>query len=387
MNTPTNRPSGSFPNPALAEKLQSHVDRRRIAGAVTLVADGNGVLDLQAVGHADLAARRPMTPETLFWIASTSKPFAATALMMLVDEGKVDVDDPVEAYLPEFHGQKLADAEGKLSSRAPAHPIRVREILSHTSGLPFATEIEKPTFDLLPLRDAVASYAATPLLSEPGTHYRYSNAGINTAGRIVEVLGGVPYEEFLAERLFGPLGMTDTTFTPDEEQISRLAKAYKPLQDGPDLEEVPIGQVKYPLADPERYPFPGGGLFSTAGDLARFGRMILHRGTFQGKHYLSEASVRKMTTKQTGPSIDENYGFGWGISADGCGHGGAYKNSFNIDWKLGLVTLFLVHCAGDWIDQEGRDILPSFQEEAAKLAAPGVRRGSASFSAAGSEYR
>ncbi|HEY8965077.1 MAG TPA: serine hydrolase domain-containing protein [Candidatus Methylacidiphilales bacterium] len=352
-------------NTSLSSLLQSRVEHRTIAGAVTLVAGRDGLLDVQTAGYADLEARTPLERDALFWIASVSKPIAATAFMILVDEGKVGIDDPVEAYLPEFAGQQLAEADGSL--RKPSHPIRVREILSHTSGLPFSTEIETPTFDLLPLPDAVRSYAAASLRFDPGTAYLYSNAGINTAGRIIEVLTGQSYEAFLEERLFAPLGMPDTTFRPNAAQVSRLAKTYRPAPQG-GLEEVPIGQVRYPLDGPGRYPFPGGGLFSTADDLGRFGRMILNRGELDGRRYLSEAAIATMTSRQTAPSLSTSYGLGWSIGEGRCGHGGAYKNDLSVNWRDGFTAVLLLHHAADWQNDEGRGILPSFHAEAARLA-------------------
>src|SRR6202023_2783395 len=143
------------------------------------------------------------------------------------------------------------DAEHVLLRR-PAHPITVREVLNHTSGLPFKSPMEEPTLDGLPLRDAVRSYALVPLQFEPGTKYQYSNAGINTAGRIIEVVSMMPYEEFMDKRLFGPLGMKDTTFWPNEEQLARLAKSYPPNADKTGLEEITVTQLKYPLNDRKR---------------------------------------------------------------------------------------------------------------------------------------
>jgi len=227
----------------MASVLQPFVDSRSLAGAVTLVANKNQTLSLEAVGFANIAKKKKMTGDAIFWIASQSKPITATALMMLVDEGKVRVDDPVEAYLPEFKDQWLAVEQdpNHILLKKPKHPITVRNILSHTSGLPFASAIETPTFDRLPLRTAVRSYALTPLQSQPDMKYQYSNAGINTAGCIIEVVSGMPYETFLARRLFEPLGMKDTTFCPTAAQIRRLATAtsrpqtrrvWKPLRSG-----------------------------------------------------------------------------------------------------------------------------------------------------------
>ena len=271
--------------------MQPFVDRQELAGAVMLVADKDKVLAAEAVGWADIAAQKPMQTDSMFWIASQSKPITAAALMMLVDEGKVNVDDPVEKYLPEFQGQMVVaekDAEHVLLRR-PKHPITVKNVLSHTSGLPFKSALEEPTLDLFPLAARVRSYAMTPLEFEPDSKYQYSNAGINTAARIIEVVAGMPFERFLDERLFQPLGMKDTTFWPSDEQVARIAKSYKPGPGNQGLEETTIGQLYYPLTDrTQRFPMPAGGLFSTAHDMARFYQMLLNGGQLDGKRYLSE---------------------------------------------------------------------------------------------------
>ena len=179
--------------------LQSFVDKHELAGAVALVVDNKKVLSVEAVGFADIAGKKAMKTDSLFWIASQSKPMTATAVMMLVDEGKVALDDAVEKYLPEFLGQKVvAEKDGnRVLLKQPTHAITVREVLSHVSGLPFQSDLEKPTLDGLPLNVAVGSYAMTPLQTEPGTHYKYSNAGINTAVRIIEVVTKMKYEDIM----------------------------------------------------------------------------------------------------------------------------------------------------------------------------------------------
>ena len=331
-----------------AAALQPFIDQRWVAGAVMLVADRDKVLNVEAAGFADIAAGKPMRADALFWVASQTKPITASAFMMLVDEGKVRLDDLVETYLPEFKGQWLCveqDADHMLL-RKPRHPITVRNILSHTSGLAFTSPMEAPTLDLLPLRVAAASYAATALQFEPDTRYQYSNAGINTAGRIIEVVSGMSYAEFLDRRLLGPLGMKDTTYWPSKRQAIRLAKSYKPNADDTDLEEIPIGQLRYPLHERARQPVPAGGLFSTARDLARFCRMVLNGGSFEGTRYLSEAAVREMTRRQTGPGIAESYGLGWAVGDGWFGHGGAHATNMTIDVKRGLVRGYLVQHAG-----------------------------------------
>ena len=167
-----------------------------------------------------------------------------------------------------------------------------------------------------------------PLDFDPDSKYKYANAGINTAGRIIEVVSGMLYEDFLDQRLFKPLGMKDTTFWPNEEQISRIAKSYKANKDKSDIEETPVGQLKYPLNDRiGRQPMPAGGLFSTASDIGRFCQMILNGGELDGKRYLSEAAVKQMTSRQTPSGLKESYGFGWSANGASFGHGGAYSTN------------------------------------------------------------
>ncbi len=297
-----------------------------------------------------------MKADALFWIASMSKPITTTAFMMLVDEGKIKVDDAVEKYLPEYKNLWLAAEEDKshILLRRPSRPVTVRDILTHTSGLPATSLIEKPTLDLLRLRDAVMSYTLTPLKTEPGKKYSYSNAGINTVGRLIEVVSGMPYEDFLDKRLFKPLGMTDTTFWPNEKQLTRLAKSYKMNKDESALEEEVVTQLRYPLNDHTRYPMPAGGLFSTTADMIRFCQMVLNGGTYKGIRYVSEAGVKEMSSNHT-PDDGPSYGYGWSVlkkaAGDGrsegsFGHGGAYKTALWIDPKKELIFVLMKQHAG-----------------------------------------
>jgi CubicO group peptidase (beta-lactamase class C family) len=368
----------AMPDPIQAY-LKSLTENHTFAGAVTLISDKNGVIYLKAVGFRDLGTKAPMAKDDLFWIASTSKPMTATALMMLVDEGKVNLDDPVETYLPEFKGQlvnlaadtaKLAPPEKEISPRLVAadHPIVVREILSHTSGLPFRSLAQPGALDLLPLKDAVRTFAAEPLMFQPGTRYSYSNEGLNTAARIIEVVSGIPYEQFMQERLFDPLGMTETTFWPSAEQMKRVAKTYKVDANTKGLIEVPISQLTYPLDDRhKRYPMPAGGLFSTAEDVSKFGRMILNGGTLGGKRYVSTKSLHDMTSTQNRGLGGSNYGFGWSISKDGFGHGGAFNNAMEIDTATGRIIIFMVQQDGKWGTSAGDSILPDITHLANNL--------------------
>jgi CubicO group peptidase (beta-lactamase class C family) len=367
----------------IAAKLQPMVDGHTMAGAVTLVASKDKVLDVETVGFADIAAKKEMAPDDLFWIASMAKGMTAAAMMMLVDEGKVNVDDPVEKYLPEFRGQMVAieQDDNHAVLKKPDHPIKIREILSHTSGLPFMSRIENIShhIDTMPLREAVITYAMSPLNVQPGTKFSYSNAGINTAGRIIEVVSGMPYEKVMQERLFDPLGMKDTTFVPTAEQLRRLAKSYKRLPNDGGLEELQIEQLTYPLDGANRFPSPAGGLFSTASDVASFCRMLLNNGTLDGKRYISEAALQQMTCTQTDeilshPPAENGYGFGFftsrkvhGDAIPGSGgafnHGGAYSTNMDIDPQHELVKIFMVQSAGA-PGPHGHEALPTFQKAA-----------------------
>ena len=348
-------------NSSLVEDIQSAVARHELAGAVVLVADKREVLALEAAGWADIGAKKPMTGDTIFWVASQTKPMTAVALMMLVEEGRLNLDDPVEKYLPEFAGQMVAAAKdaGDPLLKKPSRPIAIKNLLTHTSGLPFTTPVEEPTLDLLPLSTRVRSYAASPLVSDPGAGCLYSNAGINTAGYLVEILGGHRFEKFLYERLLRPLGMTDTTFWPGEEQAGRLAQAYKTDPETGGLVEVAIEQLHYPLTDTaRRFVIPAGGLFSTARDLATFYRMILNGGALDGRRYLSEDTVREMTRRQTPAGMDPK---GYGFVADGTsyGHGGAYSTGTRVDVASGLILVWLMQHA-----DYGGDARKVFEENA-----------------------
>ena len=350
--------------------LRPYIERKEVAGAVVYVGSKDKTLSLEAVGFADVEAKTPMKTDALFWIASQSKHITAAAVLMLVDEGKIALDDPLEKHLPEFKGLKVAveeDAEHALLKK-PARLVTIRDVLSHTSGMAFSSPMEKPTLDALTLKDAVRSYAMMPLRFEPGTKYQYSNAGINTAARILEVVAGVSYERFMHDRLFGPLGMKDTTFWPDDEQVARLAKAYKPNAAKDGLEETPISQLTYPLSLPHRQAMPAGGLFSTAVDCARFLRMVMNGGELDGRRYLSEAAVKEMTKRQTAETIKDSYGLGWSVGPGTYGHGGALATNMSVDEKRGLILVFLVQHAG--FPGEGKNAQGAFRKAAEKLFAP-----------------
>ena len=346
-----------------SEKLKELTDGKVLAGAVTCVANGDKVLETQASGWADIAEQVPMTPDAMFWIASQTKGVTGAALMILVDEGKVSLDDPVAKYIPklkELWVIEKMEGERMILIKAKT-PITVRQVMSHTSGFPFLSPQEQ-RIDAMPLREKISVYAQTPLVAEPGTKYQYSNIGINIAGYIIEVVSKMPYEAFLQKRLFDPLGMKDTTFWLTPEQEERLAHCYRPNQGRTALEQCPIGFMSAPFTDrTNRFAEPGGGLFSTAHDVTRFCQMLLNNGTFDGKRLLSENAVRALSAKQTG-NLPNTYGIGFETYGWGFKHGGAQGTQMMISTEHGLVMVYLIQHAGYLNDKEGNGAPEAFSK-------------------------
>jgi CubicO group peptidase (beta-lactamase class C family) len=324
---------------AIAAKVQEMIAQNEAPGAVTVVATRDGISHLGVIGHADAAKTRLLAKDSIFWIASMTKPVTAVAVLMMQDEGKLSIDDPLAKYIPEFAG----------------HGVTLRHMLTHTSGMGEATPAELAAAKTL--ADLVPIYAKKPVFFAPGSQWKYCQSGINMLGRVVEVVSGMPLDQFFAKRIFKPLGMKDTTFYLAEKQMKRWVTPAK--KEGEKLVEAPVGLLagKPPTAR-DRFPAANGGLFSTGPDYARFARMMLRGGELDGKRYLSAASFSLMTTIQTG---DLKAGFlpghGWGLgvgvvkepqgqtamSKPGTfGHGGAYGTQVWIDPQSGVALILMV---------------------------------------------
>ena len=198
-----------------------------------------------------------------------TKPITAVAIMMLVDDGKISLDDPVANYISEFEPKILTISENGKKARIarPKRAVTIRDLLSHCYGLMANSPLDSPERDRYPLELLVKGFGISQLMCEPRIQHAYSNAGINTVGRVIEILSGMNYENFVQTQLLDPLGMTDTTFWPSQAQLSRLAATYTQnrKRDGPN--EAPIAMLSYPLDDRQhRYAYAASGLFSTASD-------------------------------------------------------------------------------------------------------------------------
>jgi CubicO group peptidase (beta-lactamase class C family) len=354
----------------IGERVRSFVDQKEIAGAVVLVATRDGVKRVDAVGQADVEKNVPMRDDTIFWIASMTKPITASAIMMLQDEGKLSVEDPVSKYVPELGGLKTKDGK--------AGNLTLRHLLTHTSGMSEATSDESKAAKTL--AELIPAFANKPLQFEPGTKWQYCQSGINTLGRIIEVVSGKDLETFFQERLLRPLGMKDTTFYPTKEQAARIATSYRKTGDKLEPQGVFVMNGTE-VTSRDRYPAANGGLYSTAADYARFARMVLNNGSLDGKKYLSPAAVKQMTSVQTPESIvtgftpGNGWGLGWcvvrqpqGISAmlspGTFGHGGAFGTQAWIDPQRGVVYLLMTQRA-NFPNSDASEVRKAFQEAAA----------------------
>ncbi|MCL4784822.1 MAG: beta-lactamase family protein [Bryobacterales bacterium] len=357
----------------LAEKLalikprmQAAVDQGSIPGAVSMIVKDGKVAHLEAVGYADIEAKKPMRTDTIFQIMSMTKPITGIAVMILMEEGKLSVTDPVERHLPEFRNQWMVserDGNARMTLVRPSRPITILDLLTHTSGMagfmPEGMSDFMRTMDR-PLNEAVAAYAQVPLQFEPGTRWMYSNMGIDTLGRIVEVVSGMKYEDFLKQRVFDPLGMTDSFFYPPAAKRDRIAMVYgrrdgKWERSGAEI----LGGDPAKFRAGAKYPGPSFGLFSTAEDLALLTQMMLNGGTLNGKRILSPATVKMMTTVQnaklepSGHNVGQGYGLAWTVVKDQrfevllrpkgtYGHGGAFGTDYWVDPEHNLIGVFLI---------------------------------------------
>lgn len=340
--------------------LNERVAKQMIAGAVVGVADVDGVISLETAGHADVAGGVAMKPDALFWIASMSKPMTGVAVMMLVDRGLISLDDPVTKYIPDFKHlwMSVYSTPDCMLLRKPERPPTIREMMCHCSGMAFGGTIEWP-LDTYPLIEAMRVYALTPLTSAPGTKYAYSNMGINTCGRIIEIVTGQRYEDFMDEHLIRPLGMVDTTLWPTAQQLTRLAKTYGPNEAKTALVETGFVHMTKPYDDRRnRHPMPGGGYFSTVSDVLRFGRMLLNDGQLDGKRYLSPAAMAEIRRKQTPEGVTENYSVGFSADPDTFGHGGALGTNLRVSPLYGITAVYLIQHSG-YIN-EGGGVLGAF---------------------------
>jgi CubicO group peptidase (beta-lactamase class C family) len=279
-------------------QMQTDVEKGRIPGAVLLIARNGKIARLDTLGFQERKSQTPMRTNSIFRIASMSKPITSTAIMILAEEGKLDIGAPVAQYLPAF-----AEVKVGVEKAAPKRPMTVQDLLRHTSGLTYGIFGSSPVDDLYKkstiftsksLADMVATIAGMPLAHQPGEFWEYS-VSTDVLGRIVEVVSGMDLDRFVAERITGPLKMTDTGFYLTAAQATRLARADAALMmTGADATAKPAVLSG------------GGGMLSTAGDYARFCQMMLNGGELDGVRLLAPKTVALMTSDQLPPTTDRH---------------------------------------------------------------------------------
>jgi CubicO group peptidase (beta-lactamase class C family) len=366
----------------IAGAVQRNIDDKRVAGAVTLVVRHGKVAWYKAQGMSDREASKAMPTDALFRICSMTKPITSVAVMMLYEEGRFLLDDPVSKYLPAFKNPKVLvkRASGETYSIPASKEITIRDLLRHTSGITYqwnedlgaAYEKADVPSGLLQydgtIGDGVEHLAGLPLLFNPGERFEYS-LGVDVLGRLVEVVSGKPLDEFFRTRIFEPVGMKDTYFFPPDNKLNRLATAYtyypdkglNRFPDAPIREGAFVYSADYPSRGPRKLFSGGAGLLSTAMDYAKFCQMMLDEGKAGGTRLLSRKSVELMTHDQLG-KISSDIGFGLGFGVDGVkgplqelgsvgsyDWGGFFYTAFSIDPKEQMIVIFMaqLHPTGD----------------------------------------
>lgn len=348
----------------LRAAIQQSIDDRHVTGAVVIVGSTAGVSHIEVGGVRNRATYENMTVDTVFRIASMTKPIVALAVLQLQDAGLLNVNDPVEKHLPEFTSQMLhagKSADGNVMLKKPSRPITIRDLLTHTSGLPggYPAKFNELYFTRhLMLAESIYMQSQRPLDFEPGTKWAYCNAGIDTLGRIVEVVSKEPFDVYLKRHIFHPLGMHDTECFIRPDQRPRIAVVYE-AKDGK------LVEVSRPLIGLEldaKHPMPAGGLCSTVTDLARLYQCLLNGGELHGRRIIQATTLAEMTKTQTGDlttGFVDGMSFGYGfavvkepkgvtsmLSAGSYGHGGAFGTQGWLDPKQDLFVLILVASAG-----------------------------------------
>ena len=336
----------------LDKVMEAYVEQQKIAGGVTLIARHGKIAHLGTYGMMDVEAGKPMTPDTIFRIASMTKPITSVAVMMLYEEGHFRLHEPVSKFIPAFKEMPVLppeDAEDSASPVPAIQQITIWNLLTHTSGLTYHwNERLGPQYndagithgllqDESTLEEKMKVLATIPLLHQPGARVEYG-LSIDVLGHLVEVVSGMPLNQFFSERIFKPLGMKDTHFFIPEAKRERLATVYERTGDSPIMRKPQeptvngslIYSTDYPYNGPKTYFSGGAGLVSTASDYARFAQMMLNGGELDGVRLLSRKTVELMTTDRLA-KMDVNYGFGFGF--------GVVRNESDL-WDIGSVGAY-----------------------------------------------
>ena len=338
--------------------LKPHIESGKLPGAISVLIDENAnKQDIACIGWANVEKKRPISMDQMFMQCSQTKGFCGVTIAMLVEEGKISLDDPVSKYLPEFKDIKIRvkDKNGKTSLVPAKNQITIRMVMNHTAGFPFEipTKIKKG-WPGLSLRETAKEAASQPIGFEPGTKGQYSNTGIDIGAAVIEVVTKKPWDVFLKERVLDPLGMKNTTFNPSDEQLKNSISMYNISKDKAPEFTLFNKWMPLPHNGPTVFPSAGAGLWTTVNDQLKFYKMLMNLGVGDnGVRILKEETVKNLLATTTRPQDMSKYSLGLSVSDDGWfGHGGAWNTNCRVNWKSKKLQLWVVQLlnpnAGTW---------------------------------------
>ena len=330
-----------------ADALQPFVDSGELPGAISILCR-NDLQETACLGRADVEHNRPMSTDLIFMQCSQTKGFCGVTVAMLIEEGKLSLDDPVAKYLPEFGELKIAakDEQGKKILVPAKNTLTIRMVMNHTGGFPFEIPTKRQKgWPGVSLRDTAREAAANPIRFEPGTRASYSNTGIDIGAAVVEVVTGKPWDVFLRERVLDPLGMTETTFTPSDEQLKTAISMYF-ISPGKKPQFRAFNRwMPLPHNGPDIHPSAGAGLWTTAADQLKFYRMLMNLGVGDnGVRLLKEETVKTLLAANSRPAGLGQYSLGLNVNFKNgtMGHGGAWGTNCTVNWRKKQLKLWVV---------------------------------------------
>ena len=337
-----------------ADALKPFVESGELPGAISVFYQ-NGKQEVACVGYADVAKKRPITLDDPYMQCSQTKGFCGVTIAILVEEGKISLDDPVSKYLPEFGTLwvKTSEKDGVRTLTKAKNTLTVRMVMNHTGGFPF----ELPNFHAMggwsrrmPLRSVAATAASQPINFEPGTKVQYSNVGIDIGAAVVEVVTGKRWENFLKERVFDPLGMTSSGFWPTADQLARQIEMYDCQKGAPAKWRSDNPSMQRPYGDDRVFSSAGAGLWTTARDQLKFYKMLMNLGVGEnGVRILKEETVKAILATSTRPADLKDPNYSLGLRApiadnenEWFGHGGAWGTNCMVNWHKKQLKLWAV---------------------------------------------
>ena len=333
-----------------ADAVDPYIKSGECPGAISILYQ-NGKQETVLLGYADAEKKIPISMDQLFMQCSQTKGFCGVTIAILVEEGKLSLDDPVVKYLPEFKNLKIAvkDKDGKITLVPAKNTLTVRMVMNHTGGFPFEVPTKrKKGWPSMPPRAAAREAAANPLLFEPGTRMNYSNTGIDIGAAIVEVVSGKSWDTFLKERVFDPLEMKSSTFNPTDEQLKNIILMYNVKPGRKAKYQVCSSAMPLPHNGPNVYPSAGAGLWTTAADQYKFYKMLMNLGKGDnGVRILKEETVKNVLATSSRPAKLGKYSLGLAVNGKGeMAHGGAWGTSARVNWQKQQLAIWIVQEVG-----------------------------------------